>query len=102
MNSAPLSPELVGLGVGLGLFLLIAFAILSSLALFALWIWMLVDCAQAPEKPGSSDRVIWILILVFTGWLGALLYYFIVRRPRVAAARSPFLAEPPPSLPPAA
>lgn len=94
---AQVSPDAVGLGIGLGFFVLIAFAILSGLALFAFWIWMLIDCAQAPEPPGESNhRLVWILILVFTGWIGALIYFFIVRQPRLASRRS---TPPPPPLP---
>ena len=95
MNST-LSNDFVGLGVGLGFFLLFGTMILSALGLFALWIWMLVDCAQSPEPPGNtSHRVTWVLILVFTSWLGAVLYYFIVRRPREAARRSRHFTSPP-------
>lgn len=95
------TPEIVGLGFGLAMFLLIGFAILASLALFAFWLWMLVDCAQAPEKPGdSSHKIVWILILVFTSWLGAILYFFIERQPRLAARRTRSLTSPPMPLPP--
>jgi hypothetical protein len=63
---------LVGL---LGLVVLL----LIGLLLFAFWIWMLVDCAT--KEPGEgNDKIIWILVLIFTHFLGALIYYF-VRRP---------------------
>ncbi len=91
---AQLAPEAIGLGISLGFFLLFGGLILLSLGLTAFWIWMLVDCAQAPEKPGSNDRVVWILVIVFTSWLGALIYYFVARQPRIAAARR-FAAPPP-------
>lgn len=90
----------VGLGLGIG-FLLLFFALIGTgLALFAFWVWMLIDCAQAPEDP-SNNRVAWILILVFTSWLGALLYFFIVRQPRLARTRTPVSCPPPPAVPPA-
>jgi hypothetical protein len=91
---AQMAPEAIALGFGLGFFLLFGGIALLSLALTAFWIWMLVDCAQAPEKPGSNDRVIWILVLVFTSWLGALIYFFVARQPRLAAQR--LHAAPPP------
>lgn len=94
---AQVSSDAIGLGLSLGVFLLIAFAIASGLALFAFWIWMLIDCAQAPEPPGESNhRLVWILILVFTGWIGALIYFFVVRQPRLAARRN---TPPPPPFP---
>lgn len=93
---ADISPASFGLGVGLGIVLLIGLAILIGIGLFALWIWMLIDCAQAPDNPADPNaRVIWILVLVFTGWLGAILYFFIVRQPRRARERPP--SPPPPS-----
>ena len=88
MMNSTLPPDAVGIGVGIAFVLLIGGLILAGIALFALWLWMLVDCAQAPEPPGDSNhRLVWILIIVFTGWIGALLYFFLVRRPRIAASR---------------
>ena len=49
------------------------------LLLLAFWIWMLVDCATK-EPSAGNDKVIWILVIVLTHWIGALIYYF-VRRP---------------------
>jgi len=52
---------------------------LLVLLLFALWIWMLVDCAKR-EKFRTGDRVTWILLLVLVTPLGMILYYFMVMR----------------------
>jgi len=49
------------------------------LLLLAFWVWMLVDCATK-EPSAGNDKVIWILVIIFTHWIGALIYYF-VRRP---------------------
>ena len=46
----------------------------------ALWLWMLVDCALR-ETADNQDRLVWVLIIIFTWSLGALLY-LIFRRPR--------------------
>lgn len=93
MNGPTIHP---GALVGIGGFLLLACLLLAALGFFALWVWMLVDCAQSPEPPGNtSHRVTWILILVFTSWIGAVLYYFIVRRPRVADQRTRRYTSPP-------
>ncbi len=45
-----------------------------------LWIWMLIDCATKEPSEGN-DKIIWILIIVLAGWIGALIY-LIVRRPK--------------------
>ena len=44
-----------------------------------LWIWMLVDCASNEPSEGN-DKIVWILIIVFTHWIGALIY-LLARRP---------------------
>ena len=44
------------------------------------WIWMIVDCATREPSEGN-DKIIWILIIIFTHWIGALIY-FLVRRPK--------------------
>ncbi|HLB70759.1 MAG: PLD nuclease N-terminal domain-containing protein [Candidatus Methanoperedens sp.] len=43
---------------------------------FVFWLWMLIDCAKREIK----NKTAWILILIFTSILGAILYYFMVRR----------------------
>lgn len=50
-----------------------------ALAAFAFWIWMIVDCATNEPSEGN-DKVIWILVIIFTHCIGALLY-FLIRRP---------------------
>ena len=89
---AQVTPDAVGVGIGIGVVLLLALIALMAVGFFAFWVWMLVDCAQAPEPDHDSNhRLVWILILVFTGWIGAILYFFLVRRPRLAALRAPCL-----------
>jgi hypothetical protein len=44
-----------------------------------LWIWMLIDCAVNEPSEGS-DKIVWILVILFTHLLGALIY-LLARRP---------------------
>ncbi len=44
-----------------------------------LWIWMLIDCLVNEPSEGN-DKVIWVLVIIFLGWLGALIY-LLARRP---------------------
>ena len=71
---------IIGL-VGLGL----VGAALGVLAM-VFWIWMLIDCATK-ERSEGNDKLIWILVILFTHLLGALIYFF-VRRPQRKAERS--------------
>jgi len=52
---------------------------LIAISCFLFWIWMLVDCAMNEPSEGN-DKIVWIVIMVFVHFIGALLYYFI-RRP---------------------
>jgi hypothetical protein len=53
--------------------------ILLGLGLTVLWVLALVEVATK-ETDVNNQRLVWLLIVIFVGWLGALLY-FIVRRP---------------------
>ena len=49
------------------------------------WVFMIVECATKEPAEGN-DKLIWILIIIFTHWIGALIYYFyFVRRPQRVA-----------------
>ena len=62
--------------VGPAEFLILVFVLGGTV----LWIWMLTDCIQH-ERSEGNDKLIWVLVIVLTGWIGALIYLF-VRRPR--------------------
>ncbi|HUJ10858.1 MAG TPA: PLD nuclease N-terminal domain-containing protein [Verrucomicrobiae bacterium] len=66
------------LALGLGMFALIA-------AIFGFWIWMLIDCIKHEASEGN-DKIIWVLVIIFTNWIGALIYYFVRRPERLRAA----------------
>ncbi len=53
--------------------------ILAALMVFVFWVWMLIDCATNEPSEGN-DKVIWILVIVLTNGVGALIYFF-ARRP---------------------
>ncbi len=51
-----------------------------GLASFAIWIFMLLDCLKREFKK-SDERLVWILVVLLTGIIGAILYYFLIKRP---------------------
>jgi len=55
---------------------IVLLGILSSI----FWLWMLIDAAVNESSTGT-DKVVWVLIILFTHFIGALIY-FIVRRSR--------------------
>jgi len=52
---------------------------LFGIAFLAIWIWVLID-AVTNEPSEGNDKIMWILIIVLAGIVGALIYY-LVRRP---------------------
>lgn len=59
---------------------LIPILIVLSLLLTALWVWMLVDCLVNEPSEGNQ-KLVWVIVIIFTNWLGALIYLFF-RRPQ--------------------
>lgn len=58
--------------------LLILFIVALFVFVFVFWILMLVDCVKRDYKH-DSDKIVWVLVIVLTGIIGALIYYFIVK-----------------------
>ena len=46
--------------------------------LFAFWLWMVIDCVQNPKLQGT-EKIVWVMVIIFLNWLGALVYYFVGR-----------------------
>ena len=53
---------------------------LVGLAFTAFWVWMIVDCATNEES--GTTKIVWILIILFAGCVGAPIYYFVRKMPR--------------------
>jgi hypothetical protein len=83
----------------------LVFFLLLGLAGFALWIWAIVDVVRVPDESmfKAGNRLVWVLIVVLAGFVGAIVY-LIVGRPAGGAAApqpaSPAVQPPPPPPPP--
>ena len=57
---------------------------LIGVFLFVVWIMMLVDCAKRDNSEfpnaGESTKTMWLLIVILTSGVGAIIYYFMVRK----------------------
>ena len=62
-------PVIAGLG---------ALAIIIAVLVFIFWIWMIVDCAKRRFR-NDAEKIIWLIVIVLLGWLGALVYLIVVR-----------------------
>jgi hypothetical protein len=47
---------------------------------FMFWLWMLVNAITNPALVGT-EKLVWVLVIIFLHFLGALIYFF-VGRPR--------------------
>ena len=56
------------------------FEILGLLATI-FWIWMIIDCAT--HERNTTDKIVWIIIIIFTHFLGALIYFFVRKQKRL-------------------
>ena len=59
---------------GLVFLIFLAVGILASV----FWIWMLIDCATNKSLDGAL-KIVWILVILFTHLIGALIYFFVGR-----------------------
>lgn len=66
-----LGPEYVLKIVGIALVILVPI----SLAIFAFWLWMLVDATTRK----FDNKTIWIILILLLNIFGALLYFFIIK-----------------------
>lgn len=69
--------SLFGGMVLLGMVFAIIIFVLAILV-FVFWLSMLIDCMKRKFKE-SSDKIAWILVIIFTGIIGALIYYFVIK-----------------------
>lgn len=60
--------------------------LLVVLALVALWIWALVDAIRVPDDAHyrAGTKLIWVLVIVLTGFIGAAVYLAVGRPARRA------------------
>lgn len=67
---------------GMDFFVLLMLLFLAIAMIFVLvfifWIFMIIDCAKRKFKD-DTEKVVWILIIVLAGIIGAILYYFVVK-----------------------
>jgi hypothetical protein len=77
----------IGTGVAglMGVFIcLYVLAFAAGIFFFVVWVIALVDCAKRENlefpSPSENSKVLWILIVVLAGGVGAIIYYFVVMK----------------------
>lgn len=59
--------------------LLFLFVIVLAIFLTIFWILMIIDVAKRKFK-NENDKIVWILIVILLYWLGAVIYYFVIKK----------------------
>jgi len=75
--------------IAIQLILFIGMMVFGLIAM-AFWIWMLIDCLKHESSEGN-DKLIWVLVIVLTNWIGALIYFFVRRPERKRALKVPLV-----------
>lgn len=72
----------VGLIFGLFGVLFIIWLLFIAAAIFAFvfWVIMIVDVSKRNFKK-PDDKTMWVLVVVLAGIIGAIVYYFVIKKP---------------------
>jgi hypothetical protein len=84
-STAAVGTAAVGFAGLMGVFVcLYVLAFAAGIFFFVVWIIALVDCAKRENmdfpSPSENSKVLWILIVVLAGGVGAIIYYFLVMK----------------------
>ncbi len=65
--------------MGIVMLFLVVLMIAVPIMAVIVWIVMLVDCLQRKFRD-KDDKIIWVVVLVFLNIVGAVIYYFLIKR----------------------
>jgi prolipoprotein diacylglyceryltransferase len=65
----------------IGAFFILIFGLVTLIG-FIFWLWMLIDCATKESDQGNT-KIVWIIIIVFTNFVGAMVYFLVRRSQRL-------------------
>ena len=66
------------------LLLIPVIGIVLSVLVFVFWLLMLIDAIKHSHR---DMKLIWVLVIIFTNFIGAVIYYYMERRPRMRAKK---------------
>jgi len=65
---------------------IIIFVFLFVVLLFIFWIWAIIDCLVSRLRP--SHKLVWLIIILFFHFIGALLYFILAKSMEEKMAKS--------------
>lgn len=66
----------------IGFFIIWGLMVILGIFLFIFWIMMIIDVAKRQNWKDDSEKTLWLLIVILVGYLGAVIYYFALKRDR--------------------
>jgi len=70
----------------IGFMIIFLIIVLIFLAGTILWFWMLIDVIVSDFKD-NTEKAIWILVLLLTGLIGAIIYFIVVKNKRLGTKK---------------
>lgn len=68
--------------VGAGMSVIFLAMMVLAVGGMAIWIVALIECVRFPDpvyRAAGSEKVTWILVIALLGWIGAIIYWFVIR-----------------------
>jgi RsiW-degrading membrane proteinase PrsW (M82 family) len=59
-----------------------------GILLFIFWIFMLIDVFKRTNWKQENDKIVWMLVVILLGGLGAVIYYFVEKKALDAPKKS--------------
>ena len=53
---------------------------LIPIGFLVFWIWMIIDVVKRENFEGENDKVLWIIVVLLAGVIGAAVYYFLIKK----------------------
>ncbi len=63
---------------------MIVIMMLIGVAAVVFWVWTLIDCLTNKQLT-ETQKAIWAVVILLTGWIGSLIYFFAGRTQKVYA-----------------
>jgi len=69
-----------GIAAAFGGFFLIMMIVLVVLGVFTIWMFIDAIIRNDNEYPNGNGKIMWILLIIFVGFIPAVIYFFVVKK----------------------
>jgi|SRR3989304_8417547 len=80
-TTTDIGPDAVaGVAAVFGGFFLIMMVVLVVLGIFTIWMFIDAIIRNDNEYPNGNGKIMWILLILFVGFIPAVIYFFVVKK----------------------